>query len=131
MPTYHALSVKQPWLNAILSGRKTIETRVWKTPYRGDLLLCASALPRIAPYGCAVCVVDLVDCRPMQSEDWAAACIAPYGGSVPAPYARRGAKPAEVVYGWHLANVRPVAQIPVRGRRQIFAVTLPDLIQRH
>ena len=127
MPTYRALSIKQPWLNLILSGRKTIETRVWSTSHRGDLLLCASATPRIAPFGCAVCLVELVDCRPMQPEDWAAACITPYGGTTPAPYAKKGSPPPAVVYGWHLENLRPVAQIPVRGRQQLFPVTLPDL----
>ncbi len=127
VPTFRALSIKQPWLNLIVSGRKTIETRVWSTPHRGDLLLCASAAPRIAPFGCAVCLVELVDCRPMQPEDWVAACITPYGGTVPAPYAKKGTPPPKVVYGWHLANLRPVAQIPVLGRQQLFPVTLLDL----
>jgi hypothetical protein len=37
------LSVKQPWAGFIADGRKTIETRTWKTDYRGPLLICASA----------------------------------------------------------------------------------------
>lgn len=113
MPLYHALSLKQPWANLIRDGRKTIETRTWSTPFRGDLLLCASKQPPIAPWGCAICLVEVIDCRPMRRQDWAAACIAPYA-------------PA---YGWHLANVRPVPPIPVRGTLKIFTVELPDLLQ--
>jgi ASCH domain. len=37
-----AISLKEPWASLMLEGKKTIETRVWKTNYRGKLLLCAS-----------------------------------------------------------------------------------------
>mgnify|MGYP006992416908 CR=1 FL=1 len=79
----------------------------------GELLLCASKVPEIEPFGCAVCLVEVIDCRPMRRKDWRAACIAPYA-------------PA---FGWHLANIRPVPPIQVRGRLQIFTVELPDLLQ--
>jgi len=112
MAIYRALSLKQPWANLIRDGRKTIETRKWSTPYRGELLLCASKKPAIEPFGCAVCLVELVYCRPMADEDWAAACIDPYA-------------PA---FGWHLENIRPVANVPVRGTLGIFSLDLPDLL---
>jgi len=112
MPIYHALSLKQPWANLIRDGHKTIETRTWATPFRGDLLLCASKEPRIEPFGCAVCLVEVIDCRPMTRADWSKACIEPYA-------------PA---FGWHLANIRPVPPIPVRGTLKIFIVELPDLL---
>jgi hypothetical protein len=47
----------------------------------------------------------------MTRADWRAACIEPYA-------------PA---FGWHLANIRPVPPIPVRGTLKIFTVELPDL----
>jgi hypothetical protein len=37
-----ALSIKEPWITLIAEGRKTIETRVWATSYRGPLLLVGS-----------------------------------------------------------------------------------------
>jgi hypothetical protein len=37
------LSVKQPWASLIVSGIKDIENRTWKTSYRGELLIHASA----------------------------------------------------------------------------------------
>jgi len=37
-----ALSIRQPWAGLIAAGVKTIETRNWRTGYRGQLLICAS-----------------------------------------------------------------------------------------
>jgi ASCH domain len=128
VPIYHALSIKQPWANRIRDGHKTIETRVWRTSYRGDLLLCASATPRIAPFGCAICLAELVECRPMQANDWVNADIAAYGGTIPSPFAREHHRPPRTVYGWHLVNIRPLPPIPVRGRLNIFTVELPDVL---
>ena len=39
------LSLQQPWAELIVSGRKTIETRKWKTNFRGEFLIhCASSM---------------------------------------------------------------------------------------
>src|SRR5262245_33434164 len=40
-----ALSIRQPWTELILQGRKTIEVRSWTTQHRGELLLHAGARP--------------------------------------------------------------------------------------
>ena len=37
-----ALSLIQPWATAIMVGNKLIETRSWKTPYRGRIAIHAS-----------------------------------------------------------------------------------------
>lgn len=37
-----ALSLRQPWAWLVVTGYKTIETRTWKTNYRGLLLIHAS-----------------------------------------------------------------------------------------
>jgi hypothetical protein len=34
-----ALSIRQPWVELILEGQKTLEIRGWKTKYRGELYL--------------------------------------------------------------------------------------------
>ena len=36
------LSFRQPWLDLLISGKKTIEIRTWNTHYRGPLLLHAA-----------------------------------------------------------------------------------------
>ena len=37
-----ALSLKQPWAELILQGKKTIETRKWNTNFRGSFYIHAS-----------------------------------------------------------------------------------------
>ena len=37
-----ALSLKQPWAGMVIERIKTIETRKWKTSYRGDIIICSS-----------------------------------------------------------------------------------------
>lgn len=116
-----ALSVKQPWANLIAGGHKTIETRTWATKYRGELLICASKtvdtfmaeilsftapVIGISPIGQALCIVDLVDCRPIVKADSPAAwCPAELGS-----------------FAWVLENVRPIKPFPVKGQLGIFEV---------
>jgi hypothetical protein len=104
-----ALSVKQPWANLIVSGEKTIETRTWATPYRGQILIVSSKKPRIEPAGFALATAELVDCRPMTMADQKAACCPIY------PRA----------YSWVLQNIRPITQFPVRGQLRLFDTEIP------
>jgi ASCH domain len=103
-----ALSVKQPWANLIVNGSKTIETRKWYTPYRGDLLIVTSKNPPIHPAGCAVAIVRLVDCRPMAQQDERFALCDLYVGA----------------YSWLLTDVRPIDPVPVTGALGLFDVDL-------
>lgn len=105
-----ALSVKQPWANMIASGKKTIETRRWATPYRGTLLIVSSRSPRIEPAGCALAVVELVDCRPMTKADEAAAGCDVYDGA----------------YAWVLANTRRLRPVPIKGQLGVYEAEIPD-----
>ena len=97
-----ALSIKQPWASMIERGEKTIETRTWATKYRGPLLIVASKEPRIngLPSGKALCIVNLVDCRPMTAADEEAACCKRYSGA----------------YSWVLADRQPITR--ERGWRE-------------
>jgi len=40
-----ALSLKQPWAELILQGRKKIEIRKWNTKFRGKFLIHSSKIP--------------------------------------------------------------------------------------
>jgi predicted transcriptional regulator len=40
-----ALSLKQPFAELIVSGKKTIELRKWNTNFRGEFLIHASKIP--------------------------------------------------------------------------------------
>lgn len=111
MKTFKAISLKQPWANLIASGKKTIETRKWTTPYRGDLVICSSQTPKIEPAGYALCIAELYHIEPMKKEHEKKACIEVY------PKAQ----------GWFLRNIRPLNPIiPVKGKLGVFDLELPN-----
>lgn len=79
------LSLKEPWATLIAKKKKCIETRSWKTQYRGELYIHAS-LSRLdgetkkrtelmelfneeeLQYGKIICKCKLVDCIKMTEE---------------------------------------------------------------
>ena len=126
--TIKALTVRQPWAWAIISGRKRVENRSWSTRVRGRIAIHSSQQPerdwrrlagmledaatwnacRESPNGAILGTVELVDCVG-ESDDYAFV-----GGPV---------------YGFLLANPRPLRRpIPVRGRRRFW--TVPSNIAR-
>lgn len=137
-----ALSLWQPWASAIALGLKKVETRSWSTPYRGPLVIHAAKkwtgelkglhkemrakytqLPEDLPFGKAVCVVELKDCRVMDREwiseqsetellfgDW-----------------RVGR------YGWILENPRLFLKgrdMSMRGRQSLWSVSADDFLRK-
>lgn len=79
-----ALSIRQPWTELILQGRKTIEVRSWATAYRGELWLHAGVQPdadALARFGftlnglsrgAIVGKCELHDCIAFTDETWEA-----------------------------------------------------------
>jgi hypothetical protein len=104
-----ALSVKQPWANIIASGQKTIETRLWATDHRGELLIVSSKKPKIEPAGFAVAVAKLVDCRPMTLADEMAAMCNIYQNA----------------FAWVLEDIRALQPFPVSGQLGVFDIDVP------
>lgn len=108
--TMKAISLKQPWANLVAEGKKTIETRKWATKYRGDLVICSSQTPKIKPYGCALCVVELYNIEPMRKEHEKEACIEVYKGA----------------RSWFLRNLRKIDPVfPVHGQLSIYNLEIP------
>jgi hypothetical protein len=105
-----AISIKQPWANLIASGKKTIETRLWRTEYRGPLLIVSSKAPNIAPAGYALAIAEMVDCRPMTKSDEVAACCASYPGA----------------FSWVMSSIRRIEIFPVRGKLGLYDVSIPS-----
>ena len=109
--TIKAVSIRQPWASMIAADSKTIETRSWYTGYRGELLICSSKGPICKalsglPYGKAVAVANLADCRPMTPSDEQAARCGWYDGA----------------YAWVLEDIRAIEPFDVKGRLGIFTV---------
>ncbi len=113
--TLKAISLKQPWANLVASGKKTIETRKWKTPYRGDLVICSSKKPDIYPAGYALCIVELYQIEPMKKKHEKKACIKVYPGA----------------YSWFLRNTRPIVPpMAVKGSLGIFNLSVSPAKKR-
>jgi len=129
-----AISLIQPWGTLILDGIKTIETRTWSTKHRGDLLICAGQKcqnvfdndvqtilnrvfkaknytpkhPLAQPQGVALCVVELIHVR-----DYGITENDIYQGCFPHTEGRKA---------WIITNVRPVKQVPIKGKLSLFEV---------
>ena len=122
-----ALSIRQPWAELILQGRKTIELRTWPTSYRGRIAIHASQTvreeaciaysldPARVVRGALVGTVELVDVLPLDEAAWEALRDQHLSLSdFPGP-----------MYGWRLEAPQRLPQpIPMRGRMSLFNV--PD-----
>lgn len=104
-----AISIKEPWASLIRNGEKTIETRTWKTKYRGKLLLCCSKNPYISGIsGLAFATADLVEVREMIKEDEVLARCEIY------PNAK----------AWVLENITLIPTFHVKGKLRLFEVDI-------
>ena len=92
-----ALSIHPMYAAAIAIGEKPEEYRTWKTPYRGDLLICASQYNDgwEFPRGYALCVVEMYDIKWSDKYD---------------------------CYAWQLRNIRPVMPFKVKGKLHLYDV---------
>jgi len=114
-----ALVIRQPWASLIMSGKKSIELRTWRSHFRGQFVVCASAgAPKKAnagrfpgldmPRGVAVAVVELVNVREATAEDAPRACCDVEVGRE---------------FAWELRVVRVLKPFPVKGRLSFFDVS--------
>jgi len=111
MPTIKAISIKEPWADKIAYGDKTIETRTWKTDYRGPILICSSKLPSTRNSGKALAIAQLVEIRHMQEGDEELSFC-------PVDPAR---------YSWILEDIRPLKrQLDISGKQRLFEVSLTE-----
>ena len=132
-----AISLWQPWASAIPLGYKRIETRGWKTNYRGPLAIHAAKrwapdqrefasvqmrlgrLPKRIPLGAIVAICRIVDCIPTDE--------------IMSQRIRYGVTAIERIYGnydagryaWLLEDIRALPEpIGFRGGQGFFNV--PD-----
>lgn len=111
---------KYKHLDDFMSNRELImtEVRSWSTKYRGPLLIVASKTwdgqsgyfhRKGLPYGQALSIANLVDCRPMCEAD-------------------KGMARCDFVPGywsWVLADVKPIEPFQVKGQLGLFEMEVP------
>ncbi len=122
-----ALSLKQPFAELVVSRRKTIELRKWKTKFRGELLIHASKVPdynsmkkfgfedNSLPLGCIVGKAELVDVKHYTNDanfmkDKKLHCAdSSFGG-----------------YGFILKNIKRIKPIPCKGALNFWEFNYKD-----
>ena len=110
-----ALSLKQPFAELILQGRKKIELRKWNTKFRGEFLIHASkntdkkAMEKFGfgklPLGCIVGRATLVEVKKYNNEK-----------EIRKDKNLHLASSSWGSYGFILENVKRVKEIPCRGK---------------
>ena len=126
-----ALSLRQPWAELVMQGKKTLELRNWAVSYRGPLAIHAGkTLPVWAfrsvleahgfrkaflelPLGAVVATCTLVDCVRITLDNVPPAPEFDFGDYTTGRWA------------WYLSDVKPLAvPVPARGNLGLWEVNL-------
>jgi hypothetical protein len=124
-----ALTIRQPWAELILRGRKPFELRTWRTNYRGPLVIHAAAKidawdarhfgldPEKLTTSAFVGFASLLDVRPYTRED------------------ARLLKKQRAGYGWFPGNLswvlkKPRRISPVKAKGQLSLFIVPKDVER-
>lgn len=125
-----ALTITQPWASLIAIGAKRIETRGWRTSYRGPLAIhAAKGFPRWAkeftqeppvsvlfgmhyeyPRGSVLAICRLVAC--VRTEDLLSS---PACAQDMTEQEKGYGDYGEDRWGWMLADIKAIAPVPAKG----------------
>ena len=116
-----AITLTQPWASLVALGWKHVETRSWKTDYRGPVAIHAAKafpaagrrfaaeerlvgrLPEILPLGAIIATARLIYVVRTEATDVS-------------PLERRLGDFGPGRYAWFLADVEPLSEpVPIRG----------------
>lgn len=120
------LSIKEPYASLIVNNVKKIETRSWKTKYRGELLIHASktkeknltkevvSISKNIHINCGkiICRANLKDCVYMDEE------FIKKIKENPTEYHCGEYKIGR--YAWILEDIKPLVPIPAKGKLNIW-----------
>ena len=124
------LSIRQPWADLIIQGKKTLELRSWTVSHRGTLAIHASQSvdkpacrangidPRHVSVGVVIGFVELIDIIPLDEAAFEAHCQQHLSTGIFKP----------PLYGWKIS--KPIVlekPVPYTGRMGLFNIT-DDLI---
>lgn len=107
-----AISIRNPWAYDILSGYKNFEYRTWQTKYRGDLLICSSANPKIEGMisGHALIVCNLSDITRVTRSNFLKLEL------------DEPPEDSEKIFAWHLTDFRMIKPFKVKGKLNFFEI---------
>ena len=116
-----ALSLKQPWAELIVNGKKVIETRKWRTKFRGQFFVHSSNNKTSLNYagelglkdlefGKLIGKAELVDVKEYKNQE-------DFGKDYDKHFAKGFVK-----YGFILKNAKRINPIPLKGKLNFFEV---------
>ena len=128
-PQAKALTIRQPWAELILRGRKPFELRSWKTKYRGPLVIHAAMK------------IDAEDARQLGLNPEKLITSAFVGVAILSdvrPYTREDAnllKKRRAGFGWFPDNFswvlkKPRRISPVKAKGQLSLFKVPKAVER-
>lgn len=105
-----AISIRNPYAHFIMCGEKELEYRTWAPNYRGELLICSSANPKIKNTICghALCIATLHEIFEVTKENYRELGL--------------DEKPNGKLYAWQLIDIKLVNPFPVKGKLNFFEV---------
>lgn len=123
------ISIKEPFATLITNGMKKIETRSWKTNYRGEIFIHASGKTLAKEFltndfvvdlikdmdmnfGNIICRCNLVDCIYMDED------FLEYIKQNPMEYKVGEYKVGR--YAWVMEDIEPIYPIPAKGQLNIW-----------
>lgn len=123
------LSIKEPYATLIASGNKLIETRSWKTNYRGEIFIHASGTKLAKEYltneyvlslitnlnlnfGNIICKANLIDCVYMDDNFLNKIKLSTKEYNLGLYEKGR--------YAWIFEDVEPIYPIPAKGKLNIW-----------
>ncbi len=117
-----ALSLKHPWAELIVLGKKTIETRKWKTNFRGEFYVHASKnfdqkhadefeLKNLVT-GAIIGKAELVDVKEYKNKE-------EFDKDYEKHFARNFVR-----YGFVLKNIKRINPVPCKGQLNFFEVKI-------
>ena len=120
-----ALSLKQPWADLIVQGKKIIETRKWRTNFRGEFYIhastsfdkknCESFGIKNPVTGALIGKVELVNVKEYKNKK-----------EFDEDYRKHFAKNF-VRYGYLLRNIKRINPVPYKGKLNFFEVKTKHL----
>lgn len=127
-----AISLRQPWADLVMQGKKTLELRSWTVSYRGPLAIHASQTvseaacqafgirPDQVTSGAILGTVELVSILELDEREYQARKNEHLAGDFFKPDPEHS-----TLYGWQVTNPQPLPQpAPFPGRMGLFNV--PD-----
>lgn len=119
------LSIRPPWVWAIVNLYKRIENRSWETSYRGPMLVHSGKQVTTDDYEAMIRHCNRLGVPPPGKKDFQTGGIVAKANLVDIVKKSKDPFYAKGCFGWVLEDVEPVDFVPVNGRLGLYETIWP------